>query len=134
MIFPNITSAVVALHRSGKLRLLSVNAPERLDAAPDIPTSNEEGLKDFVSQIFFGIFTPIRTPMPIRQQIDAVTQKEWADKEFQKKLVASGFEPMIGYGPGARRPLPARGIRQVEPGGAEGAGTVISQTAHFDER
>jgi hypothetical protein len=99
VIFPNVTSAVVALHRSGKLRLLSVNAPERLDAARDIPTSNEEGLKDFVSQIFFGIFTPAKTPMPIRQQIDAATQKEWADKEFQKKLVSSGFEPKIGYGP-----------------------------------
>ena len=99
VIFPNITSAVVALHRSGKLRLLSVNAPERLEAAPDIPTSNEEGLKDFVSQIFFGVFTPIKTPMPIREQIDAVTQKEWSDKDFQKKLVDSGFEPMLGYGP-----------------------------------
>ncbi len=99
VIFPNITSAVVALHRNGKLRLLSVNAPARLDVAPDIPTSHEGGLKDFVSQIFFGIFTPIQTPMPIRQQIDAVTQKEWADKEFQSKLVVSGFEPLIGYGP-----------------------------------
>jgi tripartite-type tricarboxylate transporter receptor subunit TctC len=99
VVFPNITSAVVALHRSGKLRLLAVNAPERLDAAPDIPTSNEEGLKGFVSQIFFGIFTPFKTPMPIRQQIDAVTQKEWSDKDFQKKLIDSGFEPLLGYGP-----------------------------------
>ncbi|MBX9774865.1 MAG: tripartite tricarboxylate transporter substrate binding protein [Xanthobacteraceae bacterium] len=99
VIFPNVTSAVVTLHRSGKLRLLSVNAPERLEVAPDIPTSHEEGLKDFVSQIFFGIFTPIKTPLPIREQIDAVTQKEWSDKGFQKKLVDSGFEPMLGYGP-----------------------------------
>jgi tripartite-type tricarboxylate transporter receptor subunit TctC len=99
VIFPNVTSAVATLHRSGKLRLLSVNAPERLEVAPDIPTSHEEGLKDFVSQIFFGIFTPIKTPMPIRQQIDAVTQKEWSDKAFLKKLVDSGFEPLVGYGP-----------------------------------
>jgi tripartite-type tricarboxylate transporter receptor subunit TctC len=99
VIFPNITSAVVALHRSGKLRLLSVNAPERLDAMPELPTSNEEGLKDFVSQIFFGIFTPIKTPLQIRAQIDAVTQKEWSDQAFLKKLVDSGFEPMVGYGP-----------------------------------
>jgi tripartite-type tricarboxylate transporter receptor subunit TctC len=99
VIFPNITSAVVTLHRSGKLRLLSVNAPERLEAAPDVPTSNEEGLKDFVSQIFFGVFTPIKTPMAIREQVDAVTQKEWSDKAFLKKLVDSGFEPMLGYGP-----------------------------------
>ena len=99
VIFPNITSAVVGLHRNGKLRLLSVNAPERLEAAPDIPTSHEEGLKDFVSQIFFGVFTPVKTPMPIREQINAVTQKEWSDKQFLKKLVASGFEQIIGYGP-----------------------------------
>jgi tripartite-type tricarboxylate transporter receptor subunit TctC len=99
VIFPNVTSAVVTLHRSGKLRLLAVNAPERLEAAPDIPTAHEQGLKDFVSQIFFGIFTPIKTPLPIREQINAVTQKEWNDKDFLKKLVASGFEPMRGYGP-----------------------------------
>ena len=28
-----------------------------------------------------------------------MTQKEWADKEFQKKLIESGFEPMLGFGP-----------------------------------
>ena len=28
-----------------------------------------------------------------------MTQKEWADKAFQKKLVDSGFEPLLGYGP-----------------------------------
>lgn len=99
VVFPNITSAVVSLHRSGKMRLLSVNAPERIDAIPDVPTSHEQGLKGFVSQIFFGVFCPIRTPLPIREQINAVTQKEWADKAFLKKLIDAGFEPMLGYGP-----------------------------------
>jgi tripartite-type tricarboxylate transporter receptor subunit TctC len=99
VIFPNITAQVVALHRSGKLRLLAVNAPERLEAAPDIPTADEEGLKGFVSQIFFGIFAPIKTPKPILEQLNAVTQKTWADKEFLQKLVSSGFEPMLNYGP-----------------------------------
>src|SRR5437762_1197117 len=55
VIFPDITSQVMALHRSGKLRVLPVNAPGRLEAAPEIPTAAEEGLADFVSQIFFGI-------------------------------------------------------------------------------
>ena len=99
LIFPNITSQVVALHRAGRLRILAVNAPTRLDAAPDIPTATEEGLPDFVSQIFFGVFAPISTPKPIVEQINDVTQAQWADKEFQKKLVESGFEPMLGFGP-----------------------------------
>jgi tripartite-type tricarboxylate transporter receptor subunit TctC len=99
VIFPNITSQVVALHRSGKLRILAVNAPARLDAAPDIPTAQEEGLGNFVSQIFFGIFAAIGTPKPILEQLNDVTQAEWADKAFQAKLIEQGFEPMLGYGP-----------------------------------
>jgi len=99
VVFPNITAQVVALHRSGKLRILAVNAPARLEAAPDIPTAQEEGLDNFVSQIFFGIFAAIGTPTPILERLNEVTQVEWADKSFQTKLVESGFEPMLGYGP-----------------------------------
>jgi tripartite-type tricarboxylate transporter receptor subunit TctC len=99
VIFPNITSQVVALHRSGRLRILAVNAPARLEAAPDIPTAHEEGLGNFVSQIFFGIFAAAGTPGPILDKVNEVTQQQWADKEFQKKLIESGFEPMLGYGP-----------------------------------
>src|SRR5262245_1967834 len=97
--FANITSQVMALHRSGRLRILAVNAPARLDAAPEIPTSQEEGLDNFVSQIFFGIFAAIGTQKPILERLNEVTQAEWADKAFQAKLVESGFEPMLGYGP-----------------------------------
>jgi tripartite-type tricarboxylate transporter receptor subunit TctC len=99
IVFPNITAQVVELHRTGKLRILSVNAPERLEACPDIPTTSEAGLPDFVSQIFFGIFAAAGTPKPILEKINDATQKEWADKAFQKKLIESGFEPMLGYGP-----------------------------------
>jgi len=99
VIFPNITAQVVALHRSGKLRILAINAPARLEAAPDIPTAQEEGLDDFVSQIFFGIFAAIGTPQPILERLNQVTQIEWGDKAFQAKLIDSGFEPMLGFGP-----------------------------------
>jgi tripartite-type tricarboxylate transporter receptor subunit TctC len=99
IVFPNITSQVVALHRAGKIRILAVNAPGRLDAVPDIPTAIEEGLPDFVSQIFFGVFAPAGTPKPVLEKLNDVTQAAWADKDFQKKLVESGFEPMLGFGP-----------------------------------
>jgi tripartite-type tricarboxylate transporter receptor subunit TctC len=99
IVFPNITSQVVELHRAGKIRILAVNAPERLEAAPDIPTASEEGLPNFVSQIFFGVFAPAGTPKPVLEKLNDVTQTAWADKAFQKKLIESGFEPMLGYGP-----------------------------------
>lgn len=99
IVFPNITSQMMALHQSGKLRILAVNSPERLEAAPDIPTASEAGLPGFVAQIFFGLFLGRNTPPPILERINDVTQKVWADKAFQAKLAHSGFEPMLGYGP-----------------------------------
>jgi tripartite-type tricarboxylate transporter receptor subunit TctC len=99
VVFPNITSQMMALHKAGKLRILAVNAPERLEAAPDIPTASEAGLPGFVAQIFFGFFAREGTSKAILDKINDATQKEWADKAFQKKLLDSGFEPLIGYGP-----------------------------------
>lgn len=99
VVFPNVTSQVIALHRSGKLRLLAVNAPARLAAIADIPTAIELGLPDFVSQTFFGIFAPAATAKAVLQKINAATQQEWADPQFQKRLMDAGFEPMLGYGP-----------------------------------
>ena len=55
IIFPNVTSQVVSLHRPGKLRLLAVNAPTRLEAAPDIPTAAEAGLPLLASMYEAGL-------------------------------------------------------------------------------
>ena len=43
MMTPNITGQVLQLHRSGKVRILAVNAAERLKAAPEIATAIEQG-------------------------------------------------------------------------------------------
>jgi tripartite-type tricarboxylate transporter receptor subunit TctC len=99
VVFPNVTAQVVAMHRSGKLRILAVNAPMRLAALPEIPTAIEAGLPDFVSQTFFGIFAPAATPKDVLEKIDAATQPMWRDAPFREKLMESGFEPLLGYGP-----------------------------------
>ncbi len=124
VVFPNITAQVIALHRGGKLRILAVNAPARLDAIADIPTAIEAGLPDFVSQTFFGIFAPAATAKPVLQRIDAATQKEWADAQFQKKLTGAGFEPHARIRARAGRAIPRAGIRPLEPGGADRCGTA----------
>jgi tripartite-type tricarboxylate transporter receptor subunit TctC len=97
--FVNITAQVIALHRNGKIRILAINAPSRLEAAPDIPTAIEAGLPDFVSQTFFGLFAPTGTPRTALDKIDQVTQAAWSDADFQKRLLDAGFEPMLGFGP-----------------------------------
>jgi len=97
--FVNITAQVIALHRAGKIRILAVNAPTRLAAAPDIPTAAEAGMAGFVSQTFFGLFAAAGTPRPALERIDQATQASWRELAFQQRLIESGFEPMLGYGP-----------------------------------
>jgi tripartite-type tricarboxylate transporter receptor subunit TctC len=98
MFVPNITGPVIELHRSGRIRILAVNAPARHEALPEIPTAIEAGVPGMISQNFFGIFAPAGTPKPIVAQIDRLTQAALGEKEFQKKLGDAGFEPMPGFG------------------------------------
>ena len=124
VIFPNITAAVVALHRNGKLRLLSVNAPERLEAMPDLPTSHEEGLEGFrVADLLRRVHADQDADADPRadQRGDPEGMVRQGIPEEARRLRLRADARLR---PRARRPLPARGIRQVESGGAEGAGTV----------
>jgi tripartite-type tricarboxylate transporter receptor subunit TctC len=99
MFSANATAHILELHRAGKVRILSVNATQRIKAAPEIPTSSEAGLPGMIAQTTFGIFAPAGTPQPILARIDHVTQQALADEKFQQELLKLGFEPILGVGP-----------------------------------
>ncbi|MBI4193964.1 MAG: tripartite tricarboxylate transporter substrate binding protein [Betaproteobacteria bacterium] len=98
MMTPNVTAQLLSLHRSGKVRILAVNAPTRLKAAPNIPAAVEI-LPDMVAQLFSGIFAPAGTPKAIVDRLSQVTRKALADEGFQKTLIQSGFEPVLDSSP-----------------------------------
>jgi tripartite-type tricarboxylate transporter receptor subunit TctC len=89
---PNVTAQILELHRAGKIRILAVNATERLSAAPDIPTAIEEGVPGMIGLLFLGLFAPAATPKPIVDRIAAASRAVMADAEFQKVLIAQGLE------------------------------------------
>jgi len=92
MMSPNVTAQILELHRAGKIRILAVNAAERLSAAPDIPTAIEEGVPGMIGLLFLGLFAPAATPKPIVNRIAAASRAAMADAEFQKVLIAQGLE------------------------------------------
>jgi len=98
MMTPNVTAQLLNLHRSGKLRILAVNAPTRLKAAPDIPAAVEI-LPDMIAQLFSGLFVPAGTPRPIIERLSQVTRKALSEESFQKTLIQSGFEPVLDSSP-----------------------------------
>jgi tripartite-type tricarboxylate transporter receptor subunit TctC len=87
-----VTAQILELHRTGKIRILAVNAAERLSAAPDIPTAIEEGVPGMIGLLFLGLFAPAATPKPIVDRIAAASRAAMADAEFQKVLIAQGLE------------------------------------------
>ena len=98
MMTPNITAQVLNLHRAKRVRILAVNGPNRLKAAPEIPTSSET-LPGMVAQLFSGIFVPDGTPQEIVNRISQATRKALSDPKFQNLLTQSGFEPVLDSSP-----------------------------------
>ena len=58
MSMPHITRNVTELHEAGKIRLLSLNAPNRIPLAPDLPTSREAGLDGMIAGTDFYLYAP----------------------------------------------------------------------------
>jgi tripartite-type tricarboxylate transporter receptor subunit TctC len=98
MMTPNVSALLLNLHNTGRVRMLSVNAPARLKAAPDVPAT-VEFLPDMIAQLFIGLFAPAGTPQAAIERISQVTRKALADPAFQKQLEQSGFEPVLDSGP-----------------------------------
>jgi tripartite-type tricarboxylate transporter receptor subunit TctC len=99
MALVTMTGQVLELYRSGKVRLLAVTTPARLIAAPEIPTAVESGLPGMVVQSFAGLFAPAGTPKAIIEKIAQATRTAVAEPDFQRMLMASGFEPYLGSTP-----------------------------------
>ena len=99
---PNVTGQLLEFHRTGKIRIIAVNAPARLKAAPDIPTAIEQGLPNMVGQLFLGIYAPAKTPAVAIDRVTAATKAALAQPEFEKILIASGFETMSHFGADAQ--------------------------------
>jgi tripartite-type tricarboxylate transporter receptor subunit TctC len=95
---PNISKQVLNFHDNGKIRVLAVAAPNRLKGAPQVPTGIEQGIPDFVGQLFLGIFVRAGTPKPAIDKLTDATRAAMADPAFEKFLLDSGFEPVSHIG------------------------------------
>jgi tripartite-type tricarboxylate transporter receptor subunit TctC len=92
-----------------------VNATERSKGAPDIPTAIEAGLPRMVAGNLNGLFAPAGIPKPIVDQIADATRKIVADPDFQRILIASGFEPLTDSGPEQTRAFVAEETARWTP-------------------
>jgi tripartite-type tricarboxylate transporter receptor subunit TctC len=94
IIIPSMTNAVLAFHRTGKLRLLAITNPTRLPIAPDIPTTAEAGVKGLVAQQLIGLFAPAGTPELAVGKLAATNRAALADKAYVQSLIEAAAIPV----------------------------------------
>jgi tripartite-type tricarboxylate transporter receptor subunit TctC len=92
-------SSVITHVKAGKLKLLSVVAPNRLAVLPKTPTMVESGFPEMTAGAWQGVYVPMGTPRPIVNRLfDAVT-KTMADPEIVKRLQDTGSEVIVSKSP-----------------------------------
>lgn len=91
MQFPSMPAAV-QYTRTGRLRMIAQTGDKRSGAAPDIPTMQEQGLKDFVVSSGFALFAPAGTPRPVIDRVHAALVKALNDPGVKNNLAQQGAE------------------------------------------
>jgi tripartite-type tricarboxylate transporter receptor subunit TctC len=96
---PGVTGQVIQFHRSGKMRVLAVTSPARLNAAPELPTAAELGFAGMTVMGSIGLLAPAGTPTGIIEQIAQATRTIVAESSFKQMLIDAGIEPTLDSSP-----------------------------------
>ncbi|TFY97149.1 Bug family tripartite tricarboxylate transporter substrate binding protein [Ramlibacter humi] len=92
----NTSPAIVQHVKAGKLRVLAVGAPARLDAFPQAPTLAELGFSSANMASVFGLFAPAGTPAAIVERVNAEVNRALAVPPLRVRLVDSDNVPTGG--------------------------------------
>jgi tripartite-type tricarboxylate transporter receptor subunit TctC len=77
----------------GTIKAYAVTTPERLDVLPDVPTTDEAGLKGMQVAIWHGIYTPKGTPAEINERLSKSLQVALKDPNVVARFAELGTQP-----------------------------------------
>jgi len=88
-LIPNITAQL----QGKQIIPLAVTTKTRSLSMPDVPTMEEEGVKDYESYAWFGLAAPKGTPKAVLDRLNRETVAIINDPAIRKRLIEIGFEP-----------------------------------------
>jgi tripartite-type tricarboxylate transporter receptor subunit TctC len=91
MQFPSMPAAV-QYTRPGKLRMIAQTGEKRSNAAGEVPTMQEQGLKGFVVSSGFAMFAPAGAPKLIIDRLNGAMVKALNDPAVKNNLAQQGAE------------------------------------------
>ena len=90
MFDPAVTA--VPLVKGGKVRALAVTGRTRLTSAPEIPTTDEAGIKGLEFYTWYGLWGPRGLPADVAARLEAASRQVAADPTFRKSMDDKGLE------------------------------------------
>ncbi|NKC33649.1 Bug family tripartite tricarboxylate transporter substrate binding protein [Falsiroseomonas selenitidurans] len=98
----NTLGAGLALHQSGRARMLAVASAARAPQAPEVPTAAEAlGRPGFTAVLWHAVFAPPGLPPAVLARLSAATNAALSDAAFRTRLNAAGIEPAAPGTPGS---------------------------------
>ena len=93
-----IVGIATALHhtKTGRIKALGVTGSIRSPLVPDIPTISEAGLPGYEFNVWYGMFTPSKTPRTIILKINSDVNRVLQQSETRQRLAAIGVEALGG--------------------------------------
>jgi len=80
----------------GKVRVLAVTGSRRIPQLPNVPSWQEEGVRDANVVNYWGIVAPAGTPREVIAKLNAAVQKVLAQPEVRERLEREGAELIPG--------------------------------------
>jgi len=94
-------SSALSHVKAGRLRMLGVIAPERLQLMPDVPTMREQGLKTMVNGSWQGIYLPRNAPDDVVRRLFESSVTAVRHPEVTRRLSDGGVTPVVSASPKA---------------------------------
>ena len=76
--------------KAGKLRPIAVGSPQRVASAPDVPTTAEAGMPNLLTENWYGMVAPAKTPPQIVAVLNKAAIEAMKDPEVVSKLASQG--------------------------------------------
>jgi tripartite-type tricarboxylate transporter receptor subunit TctC len=77
--------------KAGRIKVLAVAAPARQSVIPNVPTLQEEGVKNAEATVWFGVQVPAKTPRAVINKLNAEMNRTMQMADVQARLDQLGL-------------------------------------------
>jgi tripartite-type tricarboxylate transporter receptor subunit TctC len=86
------TVSAEAQIKTGRIKVLAVQAKKRTPVMPQIPTLEEQGVRNAEAIVWFGMSAPAKTPRPIMDRLNREVNKALQLADVKQRLDQLGLE------------------------------------------